>query len=298
MRRFNLMKPANAGEADDQAPPEPTAPHPSRRRIFLLSLLLVAVVALAAKNFIGTYFAGELGTPLPAPERVVAPPTGQSPQPSPAPSIPAAVVIPERPAKASDSDGAPQSNRTVASPPEKSAQPEPPQARAVQVQEQEPVNPSAPKAALKGRFSVQVGAMAHEVKARALRQRLEKLGYPVTIQTAQTPSTQHLVLVTAPDDRSEAGAVVGKLKAGGIPATVSESDGRYRVEAGRSVVLDQAIDLAHELQKKGFTPKIVSETASSTLYLVRVGQFTSRAEARNKAKALREKGFPTLIIKK
>lgn len=293
------MKPANAGEADDEAPPEPTAPHSSRRRIFLLSLLLVAVIALGARNLIGTYFGGEPGTPLPAPERVVAQPTGQAPLPSPLPPMPSAVMMPEVPANGSEPGGAPQSKRTVASPPEKNAQPEPPQARAVQVQEQEPVNPSALKAALKGRFSVQVGALAHEVNARALRQRLEKLGYPVTIRMAQTPSTQHVVLVTAPGDRTEADALVERMKAEGIPATVSESDGRsYRVEAGRSEVLDQAIDLAHDLQKKGFTPKIVSETSSSTLYLVRVGQFTSRAEASHKARELREKGFPTLIVKK
>ena len=296
MRRFNLMKPANAGEADDQAPPEPTAPHPSRRRILLLLLLLVVVVALGARNFIGTYIGRESDTPPPTPGRTVIPLPEQAPRPTPAPSMPSVAVIPERSAKASDSDAAPQSKRTVASPPEKNAEPEPSQPRAVQPPEA--VEPVGPKATSQGGFSVQVGAMARERNALALRQRLQKLGYPVMIRKAHTPTTQHVVLVTAASDRTEADALVEKLRAEGVSAVMGESDGRYRVEAGRSTELDQAIDLAHELQKKGFTPKIVSESGSSTLYLVRVGQFSNRGEANHKAKELREKGFPTLIVKK
>ncbi len=296
MRRFNLMKPANAGEADDQAPPEPTAPHPSSRRIFLLSLLLVVVAALGAKNLIGTYIGRGSDTPSPTPGRTVIPPPEQASRPSPAPFMPSAVVIPERPAKGFDSDTGPQSKRPVASPPEKNAESEPPQPRAMQPPEA--VAPLAPKAASQGRFSIQVGAMARERNALALRQRLQKLGYPVTIRKAHTPATQHVVLVTAAVDRAEADTLVEKLRAEGVPAILGESDGRYRVEAGRSAGLDQAIDLAHELQKKGFTPKIVSETGSSTLHLVRVGQFSSRGEAIHKAKELREKGFPTLIVTK
>jgi cell division protein FtsN len=110
--------------------------------------------------------------------------------------------------------------------------------------------------------------------------------------------TQHVVIVTATGDKAEADALLERLKAEGVPASLGESEGRYRVVAGRSAALDQAIDLAHELQKKGLTPKITSETESTTLYLVRVGQFGRRDEASQRARELRQKGFPTLIVKR
>jgi cell division septation protein DedD len=182
------------------------------------------------------------------------------------------------------------------SPQEKKAEGEPPKERGAKGQEA--VARPAVKATPGGRFSVQVGAMAQEANAQVLSQKLEKLGYAVTIRKGRTSATQHVVLVAAPGERSEADALVERLKAEGISAVVGESDGGYRVEAGRSAVLDEAIDIARELQKKGFTPKIASETAGPTLYLVRVGQFASRGEASKRAKELREKGFPALIVKR
>ncbi len=296
MRRFNLMKPGNAGDADDQAPPETNAAPPSRRRIFLLSLLLVVVVALGAKNLIGIYFGKEPITPSAVPERVVAPPADQALRPPLPPPMPAPVMKPEPQAKVPDPNKSAQSKVPLGSPLEKDAEGEPPLDRGPRVQE--PVEPSATKAASQGRFSVQVGAMAHEANAYALRQTLEKLGYPVTIRKAKTSVTQHVVIVTATGDKAEADALVDRLKAEGVPASLGESEGRYRVVAGRSAALDQAIDLAHELQKKGLTPKITSETESTTLYLVRVGQFGKRDEASQRARELRQKGFPTLIVKR
>lgn len=286
------MKPPTASGAGEEAAPKATGAPFSRRRIFLLSLLLVVVVALGARNFIRTYVRKGSDTPLPAPARVVTPPTDQAAQPSPPPAAPA----PERSAKASDSEGVAASKLPLTPFPEKSAEPDSPQARAVLLQE--PTEPLAPPATSRGRFSVQVGAMAHEANAHALGQRLEKLGYPVTIRKGRGSTTQHIVLVAAPSDRSEADALMERLKSEGVPALLGESEGGYRVEAGRSVGLDQAIDLAHELQKKGFTPKIVSETTTTTLYLVRVGQFARRGEASQRAKELREKGFPALIVKR
>ena len=296
MRGFNLMKPT-AGEADEEGAPEPSPALSSKRRIILLILLLAVVAAFGARNFMGTYIGRKSGTPLPAPGQIVTPPTHQVPGPSPTPQMPVSTGTPEHPTKAPGLDRAAEPRLTLTPSPEKNVERDLPQARAVQ--REGPVEHLAPKAALRGRFSVQVAAMAHEPNANALSQKLEKLGYPVTIRKERASTTQHIVLVAAPGDRrEEAEALMERLKAEGVPAVVGESDGRYRVEAGRSPVLDQAIDFAHELQKKGFTPKIASETATTTLYRVRVGQFTSRGEAGQRAKELREKGFPALIVKR
>lgn len=284
-----------ADEADEEGAPEPSPAPSSRRRIFLLILLLVVVAVFGARNFIGTYIGRKSGTPIPVPGQIVTPPTNQVPGPSPTPQTPVSAGTPEHPTKVPGPDRAAEPGPTPS--PDKSAGRELPQARAAQLEG--PVEHLVPKAALRGRFSVQVAAMAHEPNAKALSQKLEKLGYPVTIRKARASATQHIVLVAAPGDRrEEAEALMERLKAEGVPAVVGESDGRYRVETGRSAVLDQAIDLAHELQKKGFTPKIASETATTTLYRVRVGQFASRGEASQRAKELREKGFSALIVKK
>ena len=286
MRRFNLLKSAATRYGDEETAPDPGEALPSRRRLFLLIVLLVVVAAFGVKNYIWRYVGRESYAPLPSAERVAVPLTGQVAGPAPAPTKPVTPVTPEPPAKASGPAGPAEPKLALPSSPVRGVQP------------QEPGEHLVPKAPLRGRFTVQVAAMAHEANARALRRKLEKLGYVVTIQKGRGSATQHVVLVAAPGDRSEADALVERLKAEGIPATVGESDGNYRVEAGRSVELDQAIDLAHELQKKGFTPKIASETGTTTLYLVRVGRFTSRGEASQRARELREKGFPGLIVKK
>ena len=140
--------------------------------------------------------------------------------------------------------------------------------------------------------------MAREANARTLRQRLEKLGYRSTIRKGDVSVTQHVVLVAASGDKSEADALTERLKMEGISATAAESDGGYRVEAGRSILLDEAIDLARDLQKKGLATKIVSETVTTTLYRVRVGEFLNRSEARQIGQELRQKGFPVFIVKK
>ena len=140
--------------------------------------------------------------------------------------------------------------------------------------------------------------MAKEANALALVKALQEAGYASTIRRGGGSVTQHVVLVATPADRAEADGVLERLRAEGVSGRVSESEGRYRVEAGRSTALDEAIDLARDLQGKGFTTKIDSKTVGATLYLVRVGNLMSLSDARRTGQKLREKGFPVLIVKK
>jgi cell division septation protein DedD len=140
--------------------------------------------------------------------------------------------------------------------------------------------------------------MAQEANALALLKRLEAAGYTPTIRKGGGSVTRHVVLVATPLDRTEADAVLERLRAEGVSGRILESEGSYRIEAGRSIALDEAIDLARDLQGKGFTTRIDSKTVGATLYLVRVGNFMSLAEARRTGQELREKGFPVLIVKK
>ncbi|MEK6660421.1 MAG: SPOR domain-containing protein [candidate division NC10 bacterium] len=299
MRRFNLASPPASGNPDEKAASEADggAP-PSRVRLLLLSLLLLVVVAIGVRHFIGTYLGREINLSLPLPWRVGTPPVNERPRPSPAPPTPAAGLSPERPAEVSGLHKAPRSGSDLAAPPEQQAKhagpqsPEPGGVRPLGVGA-----PEAAKIASRRRFSVQVGAMAHEANAHALRRRLEQLGYPSTIRKGRASISHQVVFVSAPGDGNDAQVLTEKLRAEGFSAFVSESGGRYRVETGRLVLLDDAIDLARDLQRKGFTPTIAAETVNTTLYLVRVGEFSSRAKARQTSRELQKKGFPVLIAK-
>jgi len=301
MRRFNLASPAASGNPDEKAASEADggAP-PSRVRLLLLSLLLLVVVAIGIRHFIGTYLGREINLSLPLPGRVVTPPVNDRPRPSPAPPTPAAGLSPERPAEVSGLHEAPRSVSDLTPPPDQQARhagPQSPEPGGVR-----PLGLGAPtevaKIASRRRFSVQVGAMAHETNAHALRQRLEQLGYPSTIRKGRASISHQVVFMSAPGDGNDAQVLTDKLRAEGFSAFVSESGGRHRVEAGRSVLLDDAIDLARDLQRKGFTPTIAAEMVNTTLYLVRVGEFSSRAKARQTSRELQRKGFLPVLIEK
>jgi len=299
MRRFNLASPAASGNPDEKAASEADggAP-PSRVRLLLLSLLLLVVVAIGVRRFIGTYFGREINLSRPLLGRVGTPPVNDRPRPLPAPPTPAAGLSPERPAEVSGPHEAPRSGSDLTPLPDQQAKhagPQSPEPGGVR-----PLGVGAPKIAKiasRRRFSVQVGAMAHEANAHALRRRLEQLGYSSTIRKGRASISHQVVFVSAPGDGNDAQVLTEKLRAEGFSAFVSESGGRYRVEAGRSVLLDDAIDLARDLQRKGFTPTIAAETVNTTLYLVRVGEFSSRAKARQTSRELQRKGFPVLIAK-
>ncbi|MBI4380582.1 MAG: SPOR domain-containing protein [candidate division NC10 bacterium] len=300
MRRFNLASPPASGNPDEKAASEAVGGAPaSRVRLLLLSLLLLVVVAIGIRYFIGTYLGRGINLSLPLPWRVGTPPVNDRPRPSPAPPpTPTAGLSPERPAEVSGLHKVPRSGSDVAAPPEQQAKhagPQSPEPGGVR-----PLGVGAPETAKtvsRRRFSVQVGAMAHEANAHALRDRLEQLGYPSTIRKRRASISRQVVFVSAPGDENDAQVLTEKLRAEGFSAFVSESGGRYRVETGRLGLLDDAIDLARDLQKKGFTPTIAVETVSTTLYLVRVGTFSSRAKARQTSRELQKKGFPVLIAK-
>ncbi len=77
---------------------------------------------------------------------------------------------------------------------------------------------------------------------------------------------------------------------------VEGEHGQFAVEVGWFFNQNDAIDLARRLQKKNYTSKIVSKTARTPVYAVRVGAYEKRSEAFPAIKALKRKGFAPVLV--
>lgn len=276
MRRVNLAKSTVADSGDREGVGGGTVP-PRPTRLLLLIGLLIAVAVYAARDHIGRL--ADLVTPQ---ARQVAPPPV-------VPPVSTVVRGPEGPGDAGPTADQ-RSSADASRPPQGEISGESARSKGVE--------PEATAETREGRFAVQVGAMAKEANALALLKRLQEAGYRSTIQKGGGSVTRHVVLVGTPADEAGAEAVLARLRAAGIPGRVARSEGAYQIEAGSSIALDEAIDLARDLQGKGFTTKIDSKTVGATLYQVRVERLMSLADARRTSRELREKGFPVLIVKK
>ena len=158
--------------------------------------------------------------------------------------------------------------------------------------------PRAPRAeAAPGAYSLQVGAMVNEANAQKLRQRLEQLGYSPSIRKGVANVRRHAVIVGDFADRAGAEDLVKRLAGQGVRGRVVSQGGRFALEAGTFGNEDDAIDLARELQKLNYLPKIQDVQQNATIYQVRVGSYASREEARQKGAELQGKGFRYFVVK-
>jgi cell division septation protein DedD len=155
----------------------------------------------------------------------------------------------------------------------------------------------AQAASAAGTFSLQVGAMVNESNALKLKQRLEQLGYAPVIRKGMAHLRRHVVSTGDYGDRAGAEEAAKRLTAQGIAAHVTPVGGRFSVEAGSFTNEDDAIDLARQLQKSNYPPRIQDQAQNATIYQVRVGSFPSRGEAQAKGAELKGKGFPYLVVK-
>lgn len=181
--------------------------------------------------------------------------------------------------------------------------PEPPAAPPLPVPEEPPPTPTAtrpkPEVKREKRYTLQVASLVVERNALALKKRLEELGYTPVIRTVTAPITRHRVFGGEFDSREEAERTARRLKGDGFPSKlVKIAGGTFRLEVGSFFHLDQAIDLAHNLQQKNYTPKIDSTTAPTPVHAVRVGDYENRSEALAVLGALKRQGFTPLIVRR
>jgi cell division septation protein DedD len=156
-----------------------------------------------------------------------------------------------------------------------------------------------PKEKGEARFSVQVASLVVEQNARSLQERLKKLGYSAVLQKTTARVTRHRVYSGDFGTRDEAEQAARRLNVDGFPSKVVPGEnGKFRLEVGSPVGLDDAIDLARNLERKNHTAKIVSQPVSTPVHQVWVGEYGDRAEALKTLEALKRQGFTPVIVKR
>ncbi len=252
------------------------------RRVLLMAGIGIVLIG-------GWYLAQPLffaPPPPPPPARPVPPP-----KPAPAPTVQA----PALPTPAPPSKETPPAKAEV-----KPAEPAPP-AKAEAPRKAEPAKEApAPKAAPKAApvtYSLQLGAMVMEENAEALKQKLAASGFPAVIRKGTAYVTKQIVTVGEPTDKRQAEELSRRLTVDGFPSQLLSVGDKYTPQIGAFFNLNEAIDLARELQKKNYTPKITSRPANTVVYQVRHGKFDSRAAAVRRGEELKGKGFTFLVVR-
>ena len=154
----------------------------------------------------------------------------------------------------------------------------------------------AKAAASAGNFSIQVGAMAMEQNAQSLKQKLDAMGFPAVIRKGTGYMNRHVVTAGDPTGKREAEDLARRLNVDGFPSQIISVEGKYTPQVGAFVNLDEAIDLARELQKKSYRPKITSKPSTAVLYQVRTGKFDTRADAMKRGEELKAKGLNAWVV--
>ncbi len=155
-----------------------------------------------------------------------------------------------------------------------------------------------PTAKPEKRYSVQVASLVIERNALSLKKRLEKLGYSPTIEKTTAPIKRHRVYAGEFSSRDAAEQTARRLGVDGFPSNMVETEQRkFALEVGWSFSLNEALDLAHGLQKKNYASKIVSHVSPTPVHVVRVGAYKNRSDAVRASEALKTKGFAPLIVR-
>jgi cell division septation protein DedD len=139
--------------------------------------------------------------------------------------------------------------------------------------------------------------MVKQENAQALKQRLDAGGFPASIRRGTVSVTRQTVTVGEPTSKREAEELARRLNVDGFPSEVVAVGGKYNPQVGAFFNLDEAIDLAREIQKKNYPPKITAKPANTVVFQVRHGGFNSRAAAVKRGEELRSKGFSSMVVR-
>jgi len=266
---------------------------------------ILVIAGIGAVGIGGWFLANQLFlAPSPPPSAPSRTATSPSPVSAPSPVKKEEAPSPGDPAKATSKEEAKPAaptaldkavGKTGAGAPAATGKAEPRQAPAPTKAGGKP--PAKPLAASPLSFSLQVGAMVMEGNAEALKQKLEAIGFPAVVRKGTAFVTKQVVTVGDLTGRREAEEMSRRLNVDGYPSELLAVGGQHTPQVGAFFNLDEAIDLARELQKKNYHPKITSKPANTVVYQVRHGMFDSRIAAVNRGEELKSKGFNFLVVR-
>jgi len=262
---------------------------------------VVIIVGIVVAVLIGGWYLARplfFTSSLPRPTGPVQPVTPAHQTKAPVPIPPAKEALPSTAAQPPDKEGvkaapsAPPAKVAVATPPpEKSLTPE----KKAEASAKAVEKPGSKAVATS--FSLQMGAMVMEENAVALKRKLDGSGFPAVIRKGTVYVTKQVVTVGEPTGKREAEELSRRLNVDGFPSQLRNVGDKYTPQIGEFFNLDEAIDLARELQKKKYAPKITSKPSTTVVYQVRHGRFDSRASAVRRGEELKGKGFSFLVVR-
>lgn len=148
-------------------------------------------------------------------------------------------------------------------------------------------------------YTIQVASLVREDNTRALKARLEKLGFHPMIHLTMARITHHRVYTGQFSSHAEAELTAKRLRGDGYQASLVELEDRtFSLEVGSTFRRDEAVNMTRKLQQKGYSPKIVSKTIPTQVHQVRVGEYQNRAEARKALEVLQQHGFTPLLVRR
>ena len=149
------------------------------------------------------------------------------------------------------------------------------------------------------RYTLQVAGLVVERNALALKTHLEQLGFRPIIRETTAFITRHRVYAGEFTSREEAERTARRLNVDGFPSDLIEIEGgKFRLQVESHFDLNEAIDLAHDLQKKNYTSRIVSKRVPTRVHAVRVGDYENRSDALRALGEFKRQGFTPLIVRK
>jgi cell division septation protein DedD len=155
---------------------------------------------------------------------------------------------------------------------------------------------SAPKD-VSANFSLQIGAMVMVENAEALRRKLDASGFPAVIRKGSAYVSKQIITVGEPTGKLEAEDLSRRLNVDGFPSQLLVVGNKYTPQIAAVYSENEAIDLARELQKKNYSPKIIYKPVTTVVYQVRHGKFDSRLAAVRRGEELKSKGFSFLVVR-
>jgi cell division septation protein DedD len=286
MARFSFDKrtPDEEGLPEDEGT-EVSAPEESGGGEKSMGLRRILIIVGIGVILIGAWYLAQplFFAPTPPPPSIPVRPAPVAP-PVKAPATPAKEAAPAKPAAAPLTPGKAEAGKGT--PAGKAAPTKKAEAKVTKK--------PGPKAARS--YSIQFGAMVQEENAEALKRKLDASGFPAVIRKGTVSLNKQLVTVGEPTGKTEAEDLARRLNVDGFPSQLLITGGKYTPLVGAFFTLDEAIDLARELQKKNYPPKIVSKPATTVVYQVRHGKFDSRAAAMRQSEELKKKGFDFRIV--